>query len=289
MKKKIISKEILKYIYVVLGCFVLSLAINVFLLPNKISTGGATGVSTILYYIYNVPMSLGILVINIPLFLISLKTIGFKFCAKALAGILLLSGFVELTRNINNLYWINIQKDFFLGSIFGGIMLGIGNTLVFKGEGSTGGTDLLAQLIYKKRTASSLGQIMLVIDVFIVMATTIAFKNLNCGLYSIVTLYLSKQTIDILFEGVNYTKVINIVTKKGNEIADDIIKKTDRGVSIDNGIVGKYTGEKYSKVICVVNRSEVYKIKNIIKEIDKNAFTYISNASEVLGTGFKNK
>lgn len=281
------KKEILNIVLVILGSFLIAIGVNVFLLPNKISTGGATGVATIIYYLYNIPVSILVIVINFPLFVIALKNIGFKFCAKALLGTAMLAIFIHLTQGLKHISWLDMSGDLFLGSIFGGIMLGIGNSLVFKGEGSTGGSDLLAQIIYKKRMASSLGQIILSIDALIILTTIIAFKNLDFGLYSVVAIYLSKKTVDILFEGVSRSKVITIISKNGNKLADEIIKKTDRGVTINTPVIGKYTGGIYDEVMCVVNTSEIPKVKRIIREIDEKAFTYISNTTEVLGIGFK--
>lgn len=280
-------REILNIMYIIIGSFIISIGINMFLLPNKISTGGVTGIATIIYYLYNIPVSILVIVINLPLFLIAFKKLGFRFCSKALLGTISLSIFINLTQSINNITWLNLSGDLFLGSIFGGIILGIGNSIVFKGEGSTGGTDLLAQIIYKQRMTASLGQLILSIDAVIVTATIIAFKNLDYGLYSVVAMYLSKKVIDILFDGVDRSKVIRIISKKGNELADNIISKTDRGVTINPSVIGKYTGDIYDEVICIVNTSEVPKVKRIIREVDGEAFTYISNTNEVLGTGFK--
>ena len=185
-KEKRIVKEVINIVYIALGCLVMAIAINLLLLPNKISTGGATGVATITYYIFNIPVSLMILIINIPLFLVALKTIGFKFCSKALLGTGLLSLFIQLTEQIVNVSWLNLSGDLFIGSIFGGLLLGIGNSLVFKGEGSTGGSDLLAQIIYKKRSTASLSSLILIIDTIVIISIIIAFKDLNYGLYSVV-------------------------------------------------------------------------------------------------------
>lgn len=286
-KKKRIMKEIMNIVYITLGCLVMAIAINLLLLPNKISTGGATGVATITYYIFKIPVSFMILIINIPLFLVALKTIGFKFCSKALLGTGLLSLFIQLTESLINVSWLNLSGDLFIGSIFGGILLGIGNSLVFKGEGSTGGSDLLAQIIYKKRSTASLSGLILIIDTIVIISIIIAFKDLNYGLYSVVALYLSKKTIEILFEGLNYSKVITVITKKGHKMAEEIMKRTDRGVTLNPSVIGKYTDEIYDELICVVTMQEVPKLKRIIKEMDSKAFTYISSANEVLGIGFK--
>lgn len=281
------KKNIINYIYIITGCLIVAMSINIFLIPNKITTGGANGVATVIYYLFKIPVSLTILLLNLPLFIIALKNIGLKFCSKAIVGTVFLAVFIWLTDILRTVSWLSFSEDLFLTSIFGGITMGVGMSIVFKGEGSTGGSDLLAQIIYKKRNASSLGQIILLIDTVVITILVIAFKDINYGLYSVVSLYLSKKTIDIMFEGIGSTKVITIITRKGEEIAKEIIQKTDRGVTINANVIGKYTDRKYDQVISIVNTSDLSKIKKIIKKIDKTSFVYISNTSEVLGLGFK--
>lgn len=268
----------------ILGTLLVAVAINVLFVPNKISTGGASGVGIILYYLYDIPVSFWVLVINIPLFIISLKELGFKFCLRALIGTCLLIVLLELTTPLTR--YINISNDLFISSIFGGLINGLGLSLVFRADGSTGGSDLLAQIIYKKRSASSIGSILLVIDTFVIVANAIVFSSITTALYSVVALYISKQTTDIVFEGVNYTKAVNIITKKGEKIAKEILDKTERGVTISE-CIGIYTGEKYAHVISIMTIPQLLKVKRIVKEIDKTAFVYISNTNEVLGLGFK--
>ena len=279
-----LKTKIIDAINLVLGTFLVASAINIFFVPNKISTGGASGVGIILYYLYEIPVSFWVLVINIPLFIISLKELGFKFCLKALIGTGLLIVLLEITTPLKE--YINISNDLFIASIFGGLINGLGLSLVFRADGSTGGSDLLAQIIYKKRSASSIGSILLVIDTFVIVANALVFNSITTALYSVVALYISKQTTDIVFEGVNYTKAVNIITKKGEEIAKEILEKTERGVTISE-CIGIYTGEKYTHVISVMTIPQLPKVKRIVKEIDRTAFVYISNTNEVLGLGFK--
>jgi len=279
-----LKTKLIDIVNLLLGTLLVAVAINVFFTPNKISTGGASGVGIILYYLYEIPVSFWVLVINIPLFIISLKELGFKFCLRALIGTGLLIILLELTSPLTR--YIDISNDLFIASIFGGLLNGIGLSLVFRADGSTGGSDLLAQIIYKKRSASSIGTILLVIDTFVIVANALVFNSITTALYSVVALYISKQTTDIVFEGVNYTKAVNIITKKGEEIAREILEKTERGVTISE-CIGIYTGEKYTHVISVMTIPQLPKVKRIVKEIDKTAFVYISNTNEVLGLGFK--
>lgn len=280
------NRILIDLLLIVLGALLVAVAINMFFLPNRISTGGASGIAIIIYYVYKVPVSLSVLLINIPLFIIALKKIGLKFCIRAIIGTLALIFFIQLTTSLKSTDMFAISNDLFLGSIFGGAILGSGLSLVFKADSSTGGSDLLANIIYKTRPVSSMSLILLVIDSFVILSNILAFRNLNTGLYSIVALFISKKTTEIIFEGINYTKVVNIITKKGEQIAGEIIEKTQRGVTISK-CTGVYTNEEYVHVISVVTLPQLPKIKRIVKQFDEKAFVYISNTNEVLGIGFK--
>lgn len=278
------NNKFIQIILLVIGTLILAIAINLLFLPNNLSTGGASGIALIIYYLYKVPVGFTVILINIPLFIISLKDLGWKFCSKAIIGTVLLSVFIELTSEIINI--VNIERDLFLGCIFGGLLNGIGLSLVFKADGSTGGSDLLAQIIYKKRPVSSIGQILLVIDSVVIISNAIVFNSISIALYSVIALFISKKTTDIIFEGVNYTKAVNIISKAGDKIAKEIIEKTDRGVTTSK-CKGVYTNEEYTHVISVVTVPQLPLVKKVVKSIDKAAFIYISDTREVLGLGFK--
>ena len=278
------NNKVIQIILLVFGTLILAIAINLFFVQNNLSTGGASGIAIIIYYLYKVPIGLTVILINIPLFIIAIKDLGWKFSSKAIIGTGILSVFLELTKGVVNL--ITIEQDLFLGAIFGGLLNGIGLSLVFKADGSTGGSDLLAQIIYKKRPVSSIGQILLVIDSIVIITNAIVFNSITVALYSVIALYISKKTTDIIFEGIDYTKAVNIISKRGNEIAKQIIEKTDRGVTISK-CIGVYTNEEYIHVISVVNTPQLSLVKKVVRSIDKEAFIYISNTHEVLGLGFK--
>lgn len=284
--EKISKVNFKNLIYMVIGTAISAIAVNVFFTPAKISTGGASGIGVILFNVYKIPVSITVLVLNIPLFVIALKSIGVKFSTNAIIGTLLLSLMIQLTTPLASITWLNFSDDLFLASIFGGIFMGLGLALVFKGEGSTGGSDLLAQIIYKKRSTASIGQLLLLIDTVIIILTIIAFKSVLNGLYSIIALYIANKVIDIVFEGINSSKAINIITKKGDNIAKKIIEELDRGVTTDK-CTGEYTKDEYIHIVTVVENSQVQMVKRIVRELDPQAFIYITPAQEVLGTGFK--
>ena len=279
-------EKLKRVLYIVLGTLIAALAINIFFLPQNISSGGASGVGIILNYLFDFPIGVVVILLNLPLFVIATIKLGIKFTFRAIIGTALLSIFVDLTADVSNKEIFNIQNDYVLSSIFGGMMTGLGLSLVFKGNASTGGSELLAQIIYKYRPMVSMSELMLVIDAAIIIASTFAFKSLSSGLYSVIAIFVSKKTIDVVFEGVNYTKVLNIITKKPDKIVDRIINEIERGVTAIK-CVGEYTKEEYSKLECVATITQLYKIKEIVKSEDSESFMYISSAMEVLGYGFK--
>ncbi len=291
-KKIIVGKkhkiDVLEIIYdffmIIIGTFLVSFGINLFLLPLQLTTGGVSGIATILYYKLGISMGVTVIVLNIPLFIISIVKLGIKSSIKTIIATLLLSFFLDafkyetlLTRNVS---------DLFTSCIFGGIIIGVGLSIVFKAGASTGGSDLLAQIIYKSFPVQSLSQVLLIIEFFIISATVIAFQNVNVGLYSLIAMFISTKMVDLMFEGSYYTRVVNIITKKPNEISDEILTELKRGVTLTKSI-GARTKEEYTTLTCVITRPQVAKIKKIIRENDKEALMYIATTNEVLGKGFK--
>lgn len=273
-------------IYIILGTFITAMAINIFFVTHNISSGGASGVGIILNYLFEFPVGTAVIILNLPLFIIAILKLGFKFTSKAMLGTVLLSVFIDITANISNATALNVGNDLILSSIFGGLLMGLGLSFVFKGKSSTGGSELLAQIVYKYRPVISMSQLMLVIDACIIIASAIAFESLSSALYSLIAIFVSKKTIDIVFEGVNYTKIINIITKKEDAISKRIIDEVERGATAIR-CIGEYTKGEYVKIECVATITQLYKIKEIVREEDTEAFMYIAPATEVLGYGFK--
>lgn len=279
-------EKIKDFIYIFLGTAVTAIAINLFFVPNNISSGGASGLAIVLNYLFKFPIGVTVFILNLPLFIVAIIKLGFKFTIKALLGTAFLSFFIDITAEINSYEIFSLGEDYILSSVFGGLLLGIGLSLVFKGRASTGGSELLAQIVYKYRPITSTSQLMLIIDSFVVIMASIVFKSLSSGLYSIIAIFVSKKAIDVVFEGVNYAKIINIITKKPEKIVYRIINEIERGVtSID--CIGEYTKQNYTKIECVATITQIYKIKSIVRTEDEGAFMYIAPSTEVLGYGFK--
>lgn len=277
--------HIKKYIYevflLIIGCFIMASGTSFFLLPNQLSSGGFAGLSTIAYYLLNIPLGTTMFALNIPLFILGYIRIGKKFLIKTLLGTTILAIFIDILDKLPPL-----TQDRFLGCIYGGIAMGIGTAIVLKSNSSTGGTDLLSYIIrsYKKNYRTS--SLIVGVDTLIIALNVIFFKNIEIGLYSAIAIYLMGKMIDIIFEGVNFTKMMFIISDKYEKIAKEIGNKVDRG---STGIYAKgmYTNEEKMMLLCVGSRNEIARIKQIAVSIDKKAFIIISNARETWGKGFK--
>lgn len=276
-----IKKQIAEIFGTILGSFVISIGISLFLLPNQLSSGGIAGIGTIIYYLLKIPMGTTIILLNIPLFLISILKIGKSFFVKSLIGTISLSIFID---------WLDkfkpLTQDRFLACIYGGTIIGVGTAIILKVNSSTGGTDMVTYIAKKYKPNIRTGNIIVIIDIIIVTLNMFFFREIEIGLYSGIAIYLMGKIIDILFEGIDFTKLIFIVSKKSEEIAEKIGKSIERGTT---GIYGKgmYTNEERLILMCAVTRRDVSKVTEIAKKIDKNSFIIITNSREVLGQGFK--
>lgn len=276
-----LKKYIYDFILLIIGCAIMAIATSFFLLPNQLSSGGFTGIATITYYLLKWPVGIVVFALNIPLFILSYFRIGKEFLIKGILGTIFLSIFIDIFDKFKPL-----TQDRILGCIYGGIIMGIGMSLVLKGSSSTGGTDLLSYIIKSFKPYYRTSNLIVIIDIVIVSLNVIFFKDIEIGLYSAITIYLMGKMLDIIFEGVYFTKMIFIVSDKYEEISKEIEENIRRGVT---GIKAKgmYTNEEKMMLWCISSRNETIRIKQICKKIDRNSFVVISNAREAYGIGFK--
>lgn len=273
------KREMLKeYIYVMIGAAIVAITFNVFLLPNRVASGGVSGISTILDAVVGWEPAYVQWAFNIPLFIAGVVFLGKQFGAKTLAGTIFLPFVVFLTKDFGA--WTN---DPLLASLFGGIGVGLGLGIVFRGKASTGGTDLAAQII-NKYTGMSLGTCVAIIDGLIVLTAAIVF-DIERGLYALLALYVTSKTIDLVQVGLGRTKMTMIITEKQYEVREGILNKIDRGVTKLTAY-GGYTDNERPILMCVVDQTEFTKLKQLVKSIDPTAFIIVTDASEVLGEGF---
>ena len=266
-----------------IGAAVMAFSTSFFLLPNELSSGGFSGIATIVYYLFHIPMGRTILILNIPLFVIALFKIGKVFFVKSLVGTVSLSLFIDFFDKFEPL-----TNDNILACVYGGVLTGIGTAIILKFHSSTGGSDLVTNLVKSYNPAARMGKIITWIDFVVVTLNVIFLKKVEIGLYSAITIYLMGIMIDIIFEGIYFTKLLIIISDKSEEISKAIQTKIRRGVT---GLYGKGMYMNTDKLIlmCAVGRRDVVHVKQLVKKIDKNAFIIITNSREVLGVGFKEK
>lgn len=274
-------KIIENYFYIFFGCFLAALGTGSFLLPNQLSSGGFSGIATIIYYFFEINMAATIIVLNIPLFIIGFIKLGPKFIFKTIFATFIYSILIDVFEKRET-----IIQDKFLASVYGGFFIGIGLALVLKADTSTGGTDLIAHLARNYNINIKMSTIITVIDIFVITANLIAFRNLEIGLYSVIAIYIIGKMIDIVFEGINFCKVIYIVSEKYEELVNVINLEIKRGAT---GLYGKggYTQKSKMVIMCVSKRNDIEKIKSIAKIIDPESFIIVTDAREVYGLGFK--
>ncbi|SDM44236.1 Uncharacterized membrane-anchored protein YitT, contains DUF161 and DUF2179 domains [Psychrobacillus sp. OK028] len=274
-----IIKNSKDYVYVIIGAAIIAVAFNVFLLPNQVASGGVSGISTILKGVFGWEPGLVQYAFNIPLFIAGLFFLGAKFGIKSFVGTLVLPAVVLVTAN-----WEPWTMNPLLGALFGGITVGLGLGIVFRGGASTGGTDLAAQII-TKYTGFSLGTSVLLLDGLIVLSAAIVF-DIEKALYALIALFVTTKTIDLVQLGFSQSKMIYIITNKQDEIRDTIYTEIDRGVT-KLPAYGGYTNVERPILMVVAYQTEFTKLKHIVKTIDPAAFVIVSDAYEVLGEGFK--
>ncbi len=274
-----------KYFIIVLGLvtgsFLMACSTAFFLLPNKLSTGGFSGIATIAYYLLNTPVGTAMIILNIPLFIIALFRIGKEFILKSIAGTLLLSFFIDFLEKYNA-----VTNDRILACIYGGILMGIGTSIILKVNSSTGGSDLLSYVVRSFSDKFRTGDLIILIDTVIIFINIIVFREVEIGLYSAIAIYLMGKMIDIIFEGVNFTKVLFIVSDKYDEIAKlvgDVVHRGSTGIYAK----GMHTNTEKVVLFCVGSRNEIIRIKKIATTVDPKSFIVIFNAREAWGKGFE--
>ena len=277
---KINKKLLIDGAFVIVGSFILALGVNMFLAPNKISSGGISSIGTIFLHLFGIKMSITNLVLNAALFIFGFKLLGKGAVLKTVFGIGSLTLFLELTS-----YMGVYTEDTMIATIIGGVLVGIGVGLVVRRGASTGGSDFLALILKRFFPHISIANIILVADCIVIIASGIVFKSLSITAFSVIAMFISSKVTDGIFSFGNSAKSIQIFSSKSEEISKHILEKYERGVS---GIhsTGMYTGKEGLMLLCVVSPRELPLLVADIRKIDKSAFLIIGDAREVIGEGF---
>ncbi|MGZ5497669.1 MAG: YitT family protein [Candidatus Aminicenantales bacterium] len=268
---------------ILVGCIINGLAYALFLIPHHFVPGGVSGIAIILNYFSALPVGALILVLNVPVFLLGLKTMGKKYVLNSLAGMVVSSVFIDLFNKVLKLP--SATDNPVLASIYGGVMLGVGLGIVFRGRASTGGSDIIG-MILSKYTGMSLGYGIMITDFVVISASGFALHSLEAPLYGYLVLFLSTRVIDMVLEGWNYSKLVIITSTRTDEIADFILRGLDRsGTALRSRSL--YLSREGELILTVIHRKQLADLRNFIKKTDPEAFVIINDTYDVLGKGFK--
>ncbi|MDW0117068.1 YitT family protein [Sporosarcina thermotolerans] len=266
------------YVQIIFGSALVALAFNIFLLPSRIAAGGISGVSTILYELFGYNPAIVQWLINIPLIVLGLIIAGKEFSAKTIVGTFCVPLVIYLTAGLE----VPIDNPL-LSSIYGGIVLGIGLGIVYRGNGSTGGTALIAQLL-KKYTGISSGFSQLIVDGVVVVTSAFVF-NFELALYALMSIYVTSKVIDFVQLQTSPTKLVLIITENEEKIQSIIKNEIDRGLTKVKS-TGGFSNDEKTMIFCVVEQSEAVYLKKVLQAAEPSSFVIFLNASEILGLGF---
>lgn len=284
MKDLIRSKTFfIDVLVIVLGCFIYSLGVNLFLTNAKLVSGGVTGIALILQYISDIPSGVTVFLLNIPLFFVSYKFLSKRFTLYTAIGMTSISLSLIITKPLSSLVQVN---DILLYCIYGGVLCGIGMGLVFYRNGSTGGIDIITMVIRKKYSNFEIGKLNFVFNLIIVAIAAIIF-GLPQALYTLISMFIQGTILDKVLNGFTSKKLLLVLTEKEEEIINYVINDLHRGITSIMA-EGEYTHSKKKMLYVAITSSQFISLKNKILRIDPKAFITIIDASEVKGKGFVN-
>lgn len=271
--------KIKSYFIIFIGLTLTAMATGLFYLPNGIVTGGVSGIATILYH-FKIPPGLVYLFVNIILLVLSYKILGKTFVINSIIAVLYVSVSVQFFSGFSP-----VTKNILLASVFGSILFGLGAVLTFMYNANTGGTDIIARLIQAGFSHFPIGKLLLVIDTVIILVSLFIFKDVDLALYGIIGLFISSWVIDFFINFLNSSKLIFVITDKGEKISEAIIKNSRRGVTILNAR-GAYSMQRKNLLLCALKDKEIPEFHKLVTGIDKNAFIIFTNSEKIFGLGF---
>lgn len=280
--KKILN-GILDYVVIFIGASIFGASVNIFTAPNDIAPGGLTGIGTMLNYLFDLPIGVVILVLNIPLFIWGAIENGKQFLAKTVVATVFVSLIIDLTEPITYKY----QGDTLLAAIFGGLFAGVGLAFIFFRGGSSGGTDIISRIIHKHHPHISMGTVGLVCDMVIFIAAAVVYNSIESALYAIITKFVTSKVLDAMLYGTAHDngKLMFIITSNYEEVSQLIIDQIGRGVT-QLDAHGAYSNDSKKVLLCAVRPSQVHKIKTLVHSVDTHAFIIVTTAGTINGKGF---
>ena len=264
------------------AALMVALGIKVFSAPNLIVGGGVSGIASVLYVLFGLPIGAVSLALNLPLLFIAWRELGNRFTFRTLRVVAIISVVTDIVLKDIPAY----SGEKLIAAIFAGVFLGAGLGIILYRGDSTGGTDIIVKLIQRRYRHISLGSIVMITDAAVVAAAAWAYKNIDTILYGSIMIFVSSAVIDKIILGAQVRKLSLIITAKGEEVTNKLLSQLNRGVTVING-KGGYTKADVSLLICAASASQTIKLKQIVYAVDNSAFIIIANAAKTLGKGFK--
>lgn len=275
-----------KYLLIVLGCAIYAFGFQFFCYPNQIISGGVMGVAMIINALSGLPVGVLTILMNVPLFLIAWRRFGLDFLLGSLAGMLLMSVFVDLLAVTG----YTATNDPMLGAVIGGVLKGAGMGIVFSTGATTGGMDIVIKLLRQKYNYLNFGTLMLGIDVSVIIlyALILSTNNYESAMYSLIAMFVSTKVIDLILYGLDNSTICYIISAKSEALIAEITSgRMHRGVTVLEG-EGAYSHEKKQVIMCVIKRNQIPEIRRLVRGIDEQAFVVMTDAKNVFGNGFGN-
>lgn len=278
--KGFVKEHLVPIIMLTLGAACAAFSIECFLITNTILDGGVTGISMMLNFVSELPLSILIVVINIPFFVVGFRALGKRFLLRSLISMASFAMFLEVFRDVDT-----VTSSELLAVVFGGVLLGVGVGTVLRNGGCLDGTEIAAMLL-SRRTSVSTGGIIFFINIFIYAVAGLLF-GWDRALLSLLTYFITFKIIDLVEEGMEQAKAAMIITENASELADTIYKRLGRTCTFISA-EGLVSGSGKTVLYCVITRVELNELKRIINEADISAFVTISEVSEIIGNHVKN-
>lgn len=278
IKKAALREQCMAWLQIVIGCIIGAAAYPTFLDPGKIAPGGLTGVAMIMKHLWGWDIGITSLILNIPLFVIGYRAMGKVFAFRSLVATILFSLAIDL------MPLKAIEVEPILGTLYGGILLGIGLGFILRGGATTGGTDMAARMVHKYLPFMSVGMFLFLIDCVVVVAAWI-FIGSSEALYALICIFVSGKAVDMVMLGLSSNKACFVISDAWERVSRRLMDEMERGVT-QLSAKGAYTGTERPVVLCVLPPQEVARLKEIVRQEDEKAFMFITEAHEALGEGF---
>lgn len=268
-------------IYNFVGSYLYAAGVHVFTRPHNIAPGGITGIATIINFLTDFPIGIGVTILNLPLVFLSAKFISKTFAAKTIGSLAIFTLCADYLVKILPQY----KGDSLLATLFGGAIMGVGLAIIYLSGSTTGGTVIIGVLLKKLFPHVAIGKLGFAVDFTVVGLSVIVFRNIDAALYAVLNIFTANRFMDSIVFGKNTNKLVFIISNKSDDLREKIISEIHRGVTLLEG-EGGYDKSKKNIIMCVVSKAQFVKVKDIAKELDDNAFVIVSDAGDVFGKGF---